>query len=117
MNYPKEFPEWELACKCCGKCCMNQNFLNKLAYARRSANIPFPINSGYRCPKHNKEVGSTSQNHIMGHAVDIATKDSYTKMMIVASLIRAGFRRFGIYRTFVHVDDMNDIGEGPIAMW
>jgi len=117
MIYPKEFPKHELACHCCGKCHMDRNFLNKLLFARKLAGIPFNINSGYRCPKHNEAVGSTSENHTSGHAVDISAVNSYQRMTIVVSLVKAGFRRIGVYKTFIHADDMNDTGKGPIAMW
>jgi len=119
MNYPKEFPEYELACHCCGECHMDRNFLNKLLFARKLANIPFNINSGYRCPKYNASdvVGSTSQNHTSGRAVDISVTGTNQRMVIMASLIKAGFRRIGVYKTFIHADNMNEGGISPEAMW
>ena len=116
MDYPKEFPEHELACPCCGECHMDDNFLRKLLYARKQAGIPFPINSGYRCEAHNEAVGSTSRNHF-GNAVDIAVTDSWRRVIIIAALIKAGFRRIGIYPTFIHADNMNEGGSSPEAMW
>lgn len=41
--------------------------------AREKLGRPIRVNSGYRCPKHNAEVGGVAQSqHLLGEAVDIA---------------------------------------------
>ena len=85
---------------------MQPEFLDKIDEARRLAQIPFSINSGYRCPKHNKEVGSTSDNHPSGRAADIKCTDGLSRFKIVESLIKAGFKRIGVAKTFIHADNM-----------
>ena len=103
----------EFTCPCCGVQHMDALFLEQIDNARDYAGVPFKINSGYRCPKHNAEVGSTSKNHTSGKAADIACGYGPDRMKIVAALIRAGFRRIGIHKLFIHVDSMDDIA----SMW
>jgi len=100
------FPESELACKCCGECKMDRMFLERLYAARVIAGVPFPINSGYRCEKHNREVGSKTRNHVDGKAVDIACTDSFRRSVILSALFRAGFKRIGVGPDFIHADTM-----------
>jgi zinc D-Ala-D-Ala carboxypeptidase len=106
------FKPEEFACRHCGKNEMDSEFLHKLDIARELAGVPFFINSGYRCPLHNKAVGSTSANHTSGKAADIACENSFVRTKILTALILAGFRRIGIAKSFIHVDSMD--GE---ALW
>lgn len=105
------FKESEFACKCCGKHPMDQLFMAQLERAREIADTPFVITSGYRCPKHNAEVGSTSKNHTSGKAADIKATDGPTRGKILKGLYRAGFQRIGISFKggFIHADSMDDI--------
>jgi len=109
----KHFSRKELECPCCGECHMDDGFLDHLEMARIIAGVPFPINSGYRCPKHNKEVGSSSRNHVDGKAVDICCLNSYNRARILAGLFQAGFRRIGIHGRYIHADTM----DLPEAVW
>ncbi len=105
----------EFACKgknCCGgKVILDAIFFAMLSRARVMADVPFVIKSGYRCPKHNADVGSTSQNHVSGRAADIQVKDNYTRGRILFGLYRTGFTRIGIYKEkgFIHADSMDDV--------
>lgn len=103
----KHFHISEFACPCCGECQMNIDFLLRLDKARMIADTPFKINSGYRCPKHNKEVGSTSENHTSGHAVDIKCTYGIKRGKMLRGLYLAGFKRVGIRKDFLHTDDMD----------
>jgi zinc D-Ala-D-Ala carboxypeptidase len=85
---------------------MNVAFLAKLDEARRIAGIPFHINSAFRTPEKNAEVGGKSNSsHLRGLAVDISTTDSRTRFIVLQSLIAAGFTRMGVASNFIHVDD------------
>ena len=106
MNWDKikHFTEAELACRCCGQCTMNEQFLIALDMARRDAGLPFHVTSGYRCEKHNMAVGgATNSAHTKGLAVDIACQSSTERMKILKALLRY-FDRVGIAKTFIHVD-------------
>lgn len=102
----------EFACKCgCGKVVVESITFAMFCNAREIAGVPFIINSGYRCPAHNKAVGSTSANHTSGRAADIKATDGPTRGKILKGLYLAGFRRIGIdfKRGFIHADSMDDV--------
>lgn len=84
---------------------MQANTLELLDRARELAGIPFAINSGFRTAAHNKAVGgSVTSSHLTGWAADIAV-NPLTRDRILASLIKAGFKRIGIAKTFIHADN------------
>ena len=101
------FKPEEFACTCgCGKREIDPDFLERLTVARRFADVPFIITSGVRCEEHNKAIGGVpSSSHITGHAVDIKCTTSSHRWSILNGLLMAGFRRIGIAKTFIHVDD------------
>ena len=105
------FKREEFACKCCGKVILDALFLAQMERAREIAGVPFVVTSGYRCSKHNAEVGSTSKNHTSGKAADIKAADGPTRGKILKGLYRAGFTRIGISfeKSFVHADSMDDV--------
>ena len=101
------FTRKELECRCCGKCLISDELLSRLNQAREMAGIPFVITSGYRCEKHNEEVGGKPTSaHMSGKAVDIAFKTSNQCFKIVKALYDSGFKRIGINfaKSFVHCD-------------
>lgn len=94
---------------------MNESFLFHLDIAREAYGAPMRITSGFRTEAHNRKVGGVSKSsHLTGHAADIAAPTAQDKAKILAALFDAGFRRFGIMRTAIHVD--NDPSKGP-AVW
>lgn len=109
----KHFSLSEFDCRCCGTRIIDAQFLAQLDNARDYAGIPFIVNSGYRCRNHNMAVGSNSRNHISGKAADIRCTSGPDRIKIVHGMIRAGFRRIGVYPTFIHCDSMDDIE----SMW
>lgn len=95
--------------KCTPRCNredMNGVFLEML---ERAFDIyPFALNSGYRTEHWERTHGrSGTSAHCHGKAVDIATPDSRTRWYVFQALLRVGFTRFGIGKTFIHVD--NDV--------
>ena len=107
----------EFECKCgCGKNDMNKLFLHKLDNARSLADVPFVINSGFRCKKHNKnEKGSDTSSHPLGWAADIACSSSHKRYKIFEGLILAGINRIGIRKDFIHAD--HDPAKDPEVVW
>jgi len=84
---------------------MDVQFLSKLEEAREIAGIPFKINSGYRTKERNQEVGGVSNSsHLSGVAADIAVGSGNERYIILNALIRAGFKRLGVAKTFIHCD-------------
>jgi uncharacterized protein YcbK (DUF882 family) len=105
------FKPEEFACKCCREHPMNADFLAMLEKAREIAGVPFVITSGYRCPKHNAAIGSSTQNHTSGKAADIEAVNGPVRGKILKGLYLAGFRRIGISfkDNFIHADNMNGV--------
>ena len=95
---------------------MDMSFLYMLDKARDIAGIPFIIESGYRCEKHNREVGGKPDSaHLYGLASDIRATTSRQRFLIVNSLLEVGFKRIGVAKTFIHVD--NDSTKPQNVMW
>jgi len=103
----KYFKKEEFACHCCGECHIDEKFVHKLDHARGDSGTPFKINSGYRCPKHDDEIGG-SGIHPLGIAADIFCTGSNDRFGILRSLIVNGFSRIGIRKDFIHVDISNE---------
>jgi uncharacterized protein YcbK (DUF882 family) len=85
---------------------MKPEFLRLLDHARGLSGVPFKINSGFRCPKHNAELpdASVDSSHLKGLAADIECRDDSKRIKIVNALIIVGFVRIGLKRTFIHTD-------------
>lgn len=84
---------------------MDSGFLAKLEQAREIAGIPFKITSGYRTKEHNEEVGGVpNSSHLIGVAADIAVSSGSERYTILNALIKAGFKRIGVAKTFIHCD-------------
>ncbi len=113
MNY---FSRDELVCKCgCNKNYFNAETLEKLNRLRQAMGKPIVLNSAYRCPKYNEEIGAT-QTHATGRAVDIkcSYKDAYN---IIELAFMYGFTGIGVQQKgqsrFIHLDDLEqDLSEG-----
>jgi uncharacterized protein YcbK (DUF882 family) len=102
----KYFKDKEFACKCgCGGN-IKPELLKKLHTARGKAQVPFHINSGYRCESYNLSLPkhSKTSSHLKGLAVDISAKDGATREKILSALFGVGFKRVGIDKEFIHVD-------------
>ncbi len=70
------FKDTEFNCKCCrtGGDKMDKRLLNLLDSIRERLGAPIIVLSGYRCAKHNAEVGGAKNSyHMRGQAVDITT--------------------------------------------
>jgi uncharacterized protein YcbK (DUF882 family) len=93
---------------------MDNEFLKLLDKARDTAGIPFKITSGYRTSEYNKSLqdkgykASPNSSHLRGYAADIACTSGTDRWTIIDSLIKAGFNRIGVAKTFIHVDNDPD---------
>jgi len=95
----------KLECNCgCGLRNTTPRHKSMLYTARENAGIPFVITSGSRCEKHNKEVGGkTESDHLTGEGTDIKCTGSGNRFIIIEAAIKAGFKRIGIGKTFIHL--------------
>ena len=84
---------------------MEAEFLERIDLARSHAGVPFHVNSGWRCERHNEAVGGKPNSaHLKGLAADIQAKAGLYKYKVAEGAMDAGIKRIGIYPTFVHLD-------------
>ena len=86
-----------------------QKLAGQLQILRNNINKPITINSGYRSPEHNKAIGVSNSQHVLGKAADIKVKGISTRILaaLIEDLINDGDMLqggLGIYDTFVHYD-------------
>ena len=85
---------------------MKQTTISKLDTAREVAGIPFVLTSAYRSPEHDRsKARSGTGAHTIGRAIDIRCNTSRNRFLVVNALLKAGFKRIGVGKTFVHADD------------
>lgn len=105
----KNFSKSEFICPCCGDMLIDPRLVEALQQLRKQARQPVTVLSGYRCERHNKEVGGSKYSqHLRGRAADIVI-DGYspTSMKVLAESIPAFAKGgIGVYHDqgFVHVD-------------
>lgn len=108
MIVSKYFKEQEFQ-NCSPSCSlqdMKQTTMSKLDTAREIAGIPFVVNSAFRSPAWDKSKGRSGTGaHTLGQAVDIRCNTDRNRFLILAALIKAGFKRIGIARTYIHADN------------
>lgn len=107
MYKPRFFTETEFvhAVPSCSLSDMSDELLERLDTARAYLGAPLYINSAFRTREYELIHGREgSSSHCKGLAVDIKCNTSEYRLQLVKSLFRAGFRRIGISRSFVHAD-------------
>lgn len=100
---------------------MDKGFLEMLEAAREIYGKPITITSGFRTENYNEELrkkgykASTNSSHLKGYAADLACTTSANRWDLIDSLMKSGFNRIGIAKTFIHVD--NDPDKPPFLIW
>ena len=103
------FTARELACRCAdcgGEYWHDPVFLDALQRARTAFGAPFRVNSAHRCALHNARVGGAPLSMHKRIAADISVVGYSVdpRRALLACCRAAGFRGFGYYGTFLHVD-------------
>jgi hypothetical protein len=99
---------------------MCQVFVQALDVARGAYGLPMRITSGYRTKAYNKVLqgrgyaAASKSSHLFGCAADIACSDE-TLIKMLNAFWFAGFRRFGIMNSAIHVD--SDAQKPRPTMW
>lgn len=108
----------EFKCKC-GKCELpegmpSDELIKTLVEIREHFSRAIIVNSGYRCPTHNKAIGGAAKSrHTVGDACDFVVKGVPTKEVFEYVIQTYGNSPFGIaisinpkdeFRGFVHLD-------------
>ena len=60
MKLSNHFTKKEMECPCCGAMKMEEDVIQAIEAVRCEYGKPIYINSAFRCPKHNVELGSKS---------------------------------------------------------
>ena len=119
----QNFSRSEFACRCgCGEDRISEDLVERLQLCRDAYGRGIQINSGCRCPSHNKkEGGSPTSSHLVqdrevdGNGwtggkqetsvdVDVRCETSRDRFRLLLCLMEAGIRRIGIHPKFLHVD-------------
>lgn len=112
-DYPvsKNFSRNELACKkglcphCGGLMHCEEFAIERLQALRDALGVPLTINSAFRCPAHNAEVGGKPDSqHLAGIAFDVALSEEVSRRTLIAQAKLLGFHGIGQYDSFVHLD-------------
>lgn len=102
----KYFSEKELACPHCADGDMDRYLLSMLDMLRERVGRPLILNSAKRCIDHNKAIGGEENSaHLIGRAADIRAATGKERFQIVNVALIVGFRRIGVGKSFVHVDN------------
>lgn len=117
MKIGKYFDEHEFACHCDRHgvdaeghpildYIIDKRLVDVLDRIRERLGVPITVNSGYRCPEHNAEVGGVSDSqHVLGTAADI-TYDGIDIDRLAEIAEECGADGIGkyYYQDFVHID-------------
>jgi uncharacterized protein YcbK (DUF882 family) len=88
---------------------MDEDFMLKIDSARHIAQTPFKITSAYRKKSYELMMGRDgTSTHTKGKALDIHCDDYISRYKIVHALMKVGFKRIIIYKSWIHVDDDED---------
>jgi uncharacterized protein YcbK (DUF882 family) len=103
----KHFSKIEMQCKCknCGNSCpMDTVFMTLLDKVREECDAPLNVSSGFRCDRHNKDIGGVENSwHTKGKAADIWTTAIPLKQ--VFDIAKKYFEEVILYedKGFVHI--------------
>lgn len=102
----------EFACRgqgCCDTVLIDDALVQHLQAIRDHFGKPVMLNSGYRCPSHNRAVGGvTGSRHLKGQAADISVQ-GIAPAEVAKYAEQIGILGIGLYETdadgyFVHID-------------
>ena len=102
------FSRKELSCRCCGRLQIDSHLLEGLEALRSLAGVPVMVHAGYRCPRHNQQVGGVPHSeHLAGQAADVGLPGLSLQRMYELALEVPQFAAggIGVYDgNFLHVD-------------
>lgn len=115
------FDASEFTCHHCGAGAdkISKRLIDLLEQLRENiGGLPLHVNSGYRCPYHNSQVGGVpNSQHVLGTAADIATPAGMSFENFKWYVQQLPFDGVGFYAPdFIHVDTRNG-GTGSKIFW
>jgi len=108
------FQSKEFECSCCGHGRVSPRLIQLLVKTRQILRQWKPeakviINSGFRCPEHNAAIGGSQHSaHCQGEAADLKAVDHAYRKALLTAILHAGFDRFEVCKTWIHVDVADD---------
>ncbi len=119
--------EW-IRCKCCDALKITDRFfqhMEKLEGMRVELDFGLKVTSGYRCPKHNREVGGADESQHLIFATDlepILHEGEEHLLHARVALISAmapdyDFTGIGTGTGFVHIDMRHTQASRPVIRW
>lgn len=99
----KSFSPQEVACPCCGEIYNDVISMNAIQEVRNIIGKPILLNSAHRCGIHNAKVGGAPMSMHKKLAFDISLRN-HDKYELLEACKRVGFKGYGYYQTFLHVD-------------
>lgn len=95
---------------------MSDVFITMLDNVREEYGSPIIINSGFRTEQANMKAGGVkNSSHLIGLAADLKVKNGKERFKLIKILIKNGFNRIGIAKTYIHVDI--DSSKTPNTIW
>ena len=98
-------------CPCCKRVMVTPQFfrhMELLEKAREILSFPIYINSGYRCPPHNTDVGGSGTSQHMKYATDVTVKygNGFKKRLGALHKMakQLGFTGVIYHDSFIHLD-------------
>lgn len=110
MGFTKRWPNFsfeELCCKGTGSLRVHYDTLDNLQRLRTMLGQPIEVYSYYRSPDYNRQVGGAEDSqHLLGRALDtpLLNGNIAGRMKLVHIATLCGFRGFGFYKGFNHID-------------
>ena len=102
------FSRKDLSCRCCGLLRVDSRLLDGLETLRSLAGVPVKVHAGFRCSRHNREVGGVPHSeHLEGLAADVSLPGLSLQRMYELALEVPQFAGggIGVYEgNFLHVD-------------
>jgi hypothetical protein len=92
-----------LSCRCCGEFFLDPAAFDLLQALRDRLRRPIALNSGHRCAFHNARVGGRPRSMHKRLAFDVSLQGLVPEALLAAARA-TGFRGFGFYETFLHLD-------------
>lgn len=111
-RWPNFSPQ-EMASRGDGKLAINEDAMDKLQALRDRLGVPLIVNSAYRSPEYNRQIGGAARSqHMQAKAFDISMAN-HDPAIFEAAARAVGFTGFGFYRrnNFMHIDT------GPAREW
>jgi len=99
------FKPSDFACPCCGQVKIDWRIVRCLDSICEWIKEPIRIISGYRCPKHNEEVGGVPDSaHTKGLAVNIYVPNEKIRYLIVDYATLFAIPHIGISKKSIYLD-------------